>query len=153
MKRNLAKCFIILLTRCSSGSTYLPSELQQSPTYLCKGSFCLSLISGDYFIWLHSWFRRAGCVSAAPRSTMQPLSLPLLGHLFHIPGWGWKGPSPSHAELWRNHYFTNSFSVGFSGWESRVGLCSLIPCGGSTSSFPFTLRELLIRAPHAHSQN
>lgn len=132
MKRNPAKCFTVLLTRCSSGSTYLPSELQQIPTYLCRGSFCLSLISEDYFIWLYSWFRGAGCVPAVPHSLKQPMSLPLFGHPFHVPGCDWKGPSPSRASLWRNHYFTNIFSMGFAGWESRVGLCSLIPCGEST---------------------
>lgn len=83
---------------------------------------------------------------------MQPVSLPLLDHPFHGPGWDWKGPSPSCAVLWRNHYFTNSFSVGFAGWEDHVGL-SLIPCGGSTLPFPFALGELIIRAPHAHTQN
>lgn len=125
MKRNPAKCFTVLLMRCSSGSTYLPSELQQSPTYLCRGSFCLSLISGDYFIWLYSWFRGAGCVPAAPHSLVQA------SHCLAIPSTAQGGTGKvlpqSCAALWRNHYFTNSFSMGFAGWESWAGLCSLIP--------------------------
>lgn len=91
MKRNPAKCFTVLLTRCSSGSTYLPSELLQSPTYLCRASFCLSLISGDYFIWLHSWFRRAGCVPAAPHAARVP---PTVGPSLPRPRLGLERPFP-----------------------------------------------------------
>ena len=64
MKKNptkhRAKCFTVLRTRYSSGSTCLPSGLQQSPRYLCRGSLCLSLISGDYFSRLYYGIRGAG---------------------------------------------------------------------------------------------
>lgn len=131
-----AKCFTDLRMRCSSGSSCLPSGLQQSPKYLCRGSLCLSLIWGDYFIWLYYWFRGAGWILASPRSPMQPMSLPVLGHPHHVPDWDWKGPSPSCAALWRNHYFTDTFSMGFVGWESLFRPCRLIPCGWSASPFP-----------------
>lgn len=42
--KHQAKCFPVLYTRCSSGSSCFPSELQQSPKYLRRGSLCLSLI-------------------------------------------------------------------------------------------------------------
>lgn len=72
MKRNPAKCFTVLLTRCSSGSTYLPSELQQIPTYLCRGSFCLSLISEDYFIWYIRGLEELGVSQLLPIPSSSP---------------------------------------------------------------------------------
>lgn len=46
-------------------------------------------------------------------SQLLPVSLPVLGHPYHVPDWDWKGPSPSRAALWRNHYFHEYFFRGF----------------------------------------
>jgi len=149
LKRNLAKhrakLLTVLRTRCSSGSVCLPAGLRQSPKYLCRGSLCLCLTSGDCFIWWCYWFRGAGWIPAAPRSPRQPVSLSVLGHPHRVPDWDWKGPSPSPAALWRNHYFANTFSVGFVGRDSLFGPCRRIPCSWGTSPFPCSVLGSCLR--------
>lgn len=153
MKRNPAKCFTVLLTRCcSSGSTYLPSELQQSPTYLCRGSFCLSLISGDYFIWLHSWFRRAVCVPAAP---IPPCSLPTVGPSLPHPRLGLESSFPIpcctlEKSLFHKLFFHGICWLGKSGWAVQPNSlwqeCIALPLhsrGAAHKGSPCPLSELI----------
>lgn len=77
---------------------------------------------------------------------MQPMSLPVLGHPHHIPDWDWKGPSPFHAVLWRNRYFTTTFSMGFVGRESLFGPCQLLELKHVTLAL-LSLGELLMGLP------
>lgn len=99
-----------LLSSVQSGSTRLPSGLQQS--------------------------RGAAAFPSAREGSAFPDAARVPPGAWHVPGWDWRGPSPSCAACWRNHYFTNIFSMGFVGWESRFGPCRPVPCGWSASSFP-----------------